>query len=123
MNNTKTLAIVAVLIAATLVVGVTFAAATTHSAFAYKKDNGKDRKDMKGKDARDNGNSNSNANTVTVQADKQKASVSGFDNTAEQEAQNLICTHPSSTCVSEGSETNSTDTTDNGDDGHSHPGS
>jgi hypothetical protein len=120
MNNTRTLAIVAILTAATLVVGVTFAAAT-HSAFAYKKDNGKDRKDMKGKDARDNGKEN--GNTVTVQADKQKASVSGFDNTAEQEAQNLICTHPSSTCVSEGSETNSTDTTDNGDDGHSHPGS
>jgi hypothetical protein len=120
MNNTKTLAIVAVLTAATLVVGVTFAAATTHSAFAYKKDNGKDRKDMKGKDARDNGNSNSNTNTVTVQADKQKASVSGFDNTAEQEAQNLICTHPSSTCVSEGSETNATDTTDNSE-GHQNP--
>jgi hypothetical protein len=115
MNNTKTLAIVAVLTAATLVVGVTFAATTTHSAFAYKKDNGKDRKDMKGKDARDNGKEN--GNTVTVQADKQKASVSGFDNTLEQEAQNLICTHPSSTCVSEGSETNATDTTDNNNHG------
>jgi hypothetical protein len=125
MNNTKTLAIVAILTAATLVVGVTFAAATTHSAFAYKKDNGKDRKDMKGKDASDNGNSNSNANTVTVQADKQKASVSGFDNTAEQEAQNLICTHPSTNCISEGSETpvvNNTSSNDDGDE-HGNPGS
>ena len=32
-----------------------------------------------------------------------RGSVSGFDNTAEQECQNVICTHPSSnaTCVSE----------------------
>jgi hypothetical protein len=103
MNNTKTLAIAAVLMAATLVVGVTFAA-TTHSAMAYYQKKG-DKKD----DKRD-----ANGNTVTVQADKQKASVSGYDNSLEQEAQNLICTHPSSTCVSEGSETNETDTTDNG---------
>jgi hypothetical protein len=40
MNNTKTLAIVAILTAATLVIGVTFAAATTPSAFADKKDDG-----------------------------------------------------------------------------------
>jgi hypothetical protein len=40
MNNTKSLAIVAVLAAATLVIGVTFAATTTPSAFADKKDDG-----------------------------------------------------------------------------------
>jgi hypothetical protein len=105
MNNTRTtLAIVAVLTAATLVVGVTFAA-TTHSAFAYfpKKDDKRDKE-------KDGGNNN--GNTVTAQINKQKASQSGFDNTQEQEAQNTICTHPGSgaSCVSEGSETNSTDT-------------
>ena len=41
MNNTKTLAIVAVLTAATLVVGVTFAGQQQHQvAFAYKKRQG-----------------------------------------------------------------------------------
>ena len=94
MNNTRTntLAIVAVLTAATLVVGVTFAAAT-HSAFAYlpKKDNKKDKE-------RDGGNDN--GNTVTIQANKQKAYQSGFDNDQDQEAENTICTHPgsNSTC-------------------------
>jgi hypothetical protein len=98
MNNTRTtLAIVAVLTAATLVVGVTFAA--THSALAYfpKKDDKRDKKD----------GGNDNGNTVTAQVNKQKASQSGFDGTQEQEAQNTICTHPASgaSCVSEGSET------------------
>jgi hypothetical protein len=85
MNNTKTLAIVAVLTAATLVVGVTFAA--TSAAFAFKR----------GQDNSKNGN------TVTIQAEKQKASVSGWDNTLEQEASNVICTHPgeNATCTSE----------------------
>jgi hypothetical protein len=111
MNNTRTrtLAIVAVLTAATLVVGVTFAA--THSALAYfpKKDDKRDKKD----------GGNDNGNTVTAQVNKQKASQSGFDGTQEQEAQNTICTHPASgaSCVSEGSQTpvnatSSTDTTD-----------
>jgi maltoporin len=97
MNNTKTLAIVAVLTAATLVVGVTFAATATPSvAFAYKK--GQDGRKDKGRD-----NGNENGNTVTIQAEKQKASVSGFDNNATQEASNVICTHPSTSCVVEGS--------------------
>ena len=49
--------------------------------------------------------------------------MSGFDNTLEQEAQNVICTYPDSTCVSEGSETNATDTTDNNNgDGGDGPG-
>jgi hypothetical protein len=94
MNNTRTLAIVAILTAATLVVGVTFAA--TSAAFAYKK-GGDDRKDK----GRDNGSKD--GNTVTIQANKQKASVSGFDNDLEQEAQSVICTHPgeNATCTSE----------------------
>ena len=75
----------------------------------------------KGKQTNGNDGANANGNTITAQINKQKASVSGFDNTAEQEAQNLICTHPSATCVSEGSETNSTDTTD-GDGGGSGQG-
>jgi hypothetical protein len=85
MNNTKSLAIVAVLTAATLVVGVTFAA--TSAAFAFKK----------GQDDSKNGN------TITAQINKQKASVSGFDNTLDQEAENVICTHPgeNATCTSE----------------------
>jgi hypothetical protein len=80
MNSTRTLAIVAVLTAATLVVGVTFAA-TTHPAFADKK--------------KDNGNE---GNTVTIQANKQKGTQSGWDNDFEQTGTNLICTHPDSTC-------------------------
>jgi hypothetical protein len=93
MNNTKrTLSIVAVLTAATLVVGA-FAAATaiTQSAFAYYQ---KKKDDKKG----DGGN------TLTAQINRQKASESGWDNTEEQEAQNLICTHPgnNATCTEEG---------------------
>ena len=90
MNNTRTLAIVAVLTAATLVVGVTLAATTTPSAFAYKKG------DMKKDPKKDNGN---DGNTVTIQANKQKGSQSGYDNDFEQEATNVICTHPDATCL------------------------
>jgi hypothetical protein len=83
MNNTRTLAIVAILTAATLVVGVTFAA--TSAAFAFKKGH------------------EENGNTDTAQIAKQKASVSGFDNDLDQEALNVICTHPgeNATCTSE----------------------
>jgi hypothetical protein len=89
MNNTKSLAIVAVLTAAALVIGVTFAATTTPSAFAAKKgDPGKDK------------NGGNDGNTVTVQKNSQKGSQSGFDNEFEQEATNLICTHPTATCLS-----------------------
>jgi hypothetical protein len=94
MNNTRTtLATVAVLTAATLVVGVTLAA-TTQSAFAYSKNKGGD-EDSK------------NGNTVTLQACKQAAIQSGWDNDQEQECANTICTHPASgaSCVSEGKET------------------
>jgi hypothetical protein len=78
---------------------------------SYKKNTYK-----KGKQTNGNDGAKANGNTLTVQAAKQHGIVSGFDNTAEQEAQNLICIHPSSTCVSEGSETNATDTTDNNND-------
>jgi hypothetical protein len=86
MNNTRTLAIVAVLMAATLVVGGTLGATT--SVFAYQK---------KGESGSKNGN------TVTIQKCKQDATQSGFDNNQAQECENLICTHPGSnaTCVSE----------------------
>ena len=97
MNNTRTVsAIAAILMAATLVVGGTFAA--THSALAYlpQKDDKRDKKD----------GGNNNGNTVTAQINSQSATQSGFDNTQEQEAQNTICTHPASgaSCISEGSE-------------------
>ena len=88
MNNTKTLAIVAVLTAATLVIGVTFAATTTPSAFAAKKGAQDKKQDPKGKDKGNNGN------TVTEQENKQKGIQSGWDNDFEQEGTNVICTHP-----------------------------
>jgi hypothetical protein len=92
MNNTKTLAIVAILMAATLVVGGTLAATTPSAAFAYAN-----------KKKGDEGNSK-NGNTITIQKCKQLASESGFDNTEEQECQNVICTHPgdNATCSQEG---------------------
>ncbi len=101
MNNTRNLTIAAILIAATLVVGVTFAA-TTQSAFAARK-----------------GDRNENGNTITEQKCKQYGIVSGFDNTAEQECQNVICTHPTSdgSCVSEGSATPKVKPTPPKDDG------
>jgi hypothetical protein len=93
MNNTKTLAIVAIFMAATLVVGTFAATATTQTALAYQKKN--------------RGGSQENSrdgNTVTLQACKQDATESGFDNSLAQECQNVICTHPSAgaACVSEG---------------------
>jgi hypothetical protein len=88
MTNTRTtLAIVAVLTAATLVVGVTLAAAAaTQSALASRK------------------GGNENGNTVTILVNKQKAYQSGWDNKQELEASNVICTHPhdDNECVSEG---------------------
>ncbi|HET7345103.1 MAG TPA: hypothetical protein VFJ05_04435 [Nitrososphaeraceae archaeon] len=95
MNNTRTLAIVTVLTAATLVVGGTLAATTIPSAFAYLKKVVDPKKDPKGKD---NGN---DGNTVTTQANKQKGSQSGYDNSFEQSATNLICTHPGENYVGE----------------------
>jgi hypothetical protein len=92
MNNTKTLtAIAAILIAATLVVGATFAATP---AFAYQKKGG----------VQEN---SKNGNTVTIQAAKQNARESGFENVQGQEASNLICTHPSASCTVENTGTSS----------------
>jgi hypothetical protein len=106
MNNTKTLAIVAVLMAATLVVGVTFAATAAHSASAYlKKKPGQD--DKKDNKARDGGSGNENGNTVTILKADNKGHASGFDTDVNQEAENLICTHPSSACTVEGNATSS----------------
>jgi hypothetical protein len=100
MNNTMTLAIVAVFMAATLVVGGTFAAT---SAFAYVKKGPQDNK----KGARDNGSGNGNGNTITVEKCKNRGSASGFDTTVNQECENLICAHPgeNATCSQEGAAT------------------
>src|SRR6187200_872261 len=83
MNNTKTLTIVAVLMAATLVVG-TAGTFTTKTAFAASNSN--------------------NGNTVTIEECKNRGSASGFDTTLDQECENLICTHPgeNATCTQEG---------------------
>jgi hypothetical protein len=110
MNNTKTrtLAIVAVLTAATLVVGVTFAATTTtQSVFAYENKGG----DKNSK----------NGNTVTPQTGEQYGIVSGFDNSFNQELQNVLCTHPSATCSTEGSEGASQPTSSSSTSSHSSP--
>jgi hypothetical protein len=89
MNNTKTLtAIAAILIAATLVVVAIFAATVTHSASAYYPKKG-EKKDDGGND---------NGNTVTTQINKNKGSASGFGTINDNEAQNIICTHPSEIC-------------------------
>ena len=112
MNNTKTrtLAIVAVLTAATLVVGAgtSFAATTTQSVFAYQKKGG------------DEGNSK-NGNTVTPQTGEQYGIQSGFDNSFNQELQNVLCTHPSATCSTEGSEGASQPTSSSSTSSHSSP--
>jgi hypothetical protein len=99
MNNTKktTLAIAAIFIAATLVVGGSIAITTGQSAYAFQK------KGDKG---------NGNGNTVTIQKCKQSATQSGWDNDQEQECENVICTHPgnNATCAEEGVTTISTTT-------------
>jgi hypothetical protein len=101
MNNTRTLAIVAVLTAATLVLGGTLTATSTQSALAYS-------------NKKKGGDENSrNGNTITIQKCKQAAIQSGWDNDQEQECENLICTHPgeNATCVQEGVVTPTTTTT------------
>src|SRR4051794_20222310 len=97
MNSTRTLAIVAVLTAATLVVGLTVTATITPSAFAGggKKDR-EDKYVMKGGEqdgykkkgnqangGKDNNGSN-NGNTNTIQILKQKAKASGKFSKVEQ---------------------------------------
>ena len=86
MNNTRTRAIVAVVLtAATLVVGLSVAATMTSSAFAGGRQ----------------GNGNENGNTVTILKAQNKGSASGWDTKVNQEAENTICTHPNNECVSE----------------------
>ena len=96
MNNTRILAIVAVLTAATLVVGLTVAATMTPSAFAGggKKD-GQDKYmgGVQGNGGKDNGSGN--GNTKTIQVLKQNAKADKFS-IVEQNGENSICTHPSS---------------------------
>ena len=115
MNSTNTtLAIVAVLTATTLVVGLTVAATMTTSAFAgggkkdghdkyvkrghdsYKKD-GQDKymRGGQGNGGKDNGSGN--GNTKTIQVLKQNAKASGKNSIVEQNGENSICTHPSTT--------------------------
>jgi hypothetical protein len=105
MNNTRTLAVVAVLMAATLVVGTFATIAATQSAFAVPQK--KPRQDDKKDKTRDNGSGSRNGNTITALKCQNKGSASGFDTAVDQECENLICTHPSSdgSCVSEGSAT------------------
>jgi len=103
MNSTKTtLAIVAVLTAATLVVGLTVAATMTQSALAgggSKKD-GHD-KYVKGTQAYGKDKGSGNGNTNTIQVLKQNAKASGKNSTVEQNGENSICTHPSEICTSQ----------------------
>jgi hypothetical protein len=99
MNSTKTtLAIVAVLTAATLVVGLTVAATITPSALAGggKKD-GHDKylRGGQGNGGKDNGSGNGNTNTAQIL--KQNAKASGKNSIVEQNGENSICTHPSTT--------------------------
>jgi hypothetical protein len=105
MNNTttRTLALVAVLTAATLVVGTFATVAATQPAFAIaKKPPGHG--DKKYNKTRDNGSGNGNGNTVTIEECKNRGSASGFDTNLDQECENLICTHPgeNATCTQEG---------------------
>ena len=137
MNNTRTLAIVAVLTAATLIVGLTVSATMTPPAFAWKKERqdkylkrGQDGSKKDGQDAykkgtrdnqtRDNGNDggsgNQNGNTVTILKAQNKGFASGFDTAVNQEAENTICTHPSTNCIAEGSETPVVNNTSSDDD-------
>jgi hypothetical protein len=79
LNNTKTRAIVAVLTAATLVVGLTIAATMTPSAFAGGKGYGQD------KYVKDNRSGNGNTNTIQVL--KQNAKSSAFTDGYKKDGQ------------------------------------
>ena len=79
MNNTKTRAIVAVLTAATLVVGLTVAATMTSSAFAGGKGYGQDKYVKGGQSNGGKDNRSGNGNTNTIQVLKQNAKSSSFN--------------------------------------------
>jgi len=121
MDNTRTTtltAIVAIFMVVTLVVGVTFAATITPSALAWKKD--KQDKYIKGGEQdgykkgrqvngeKDNNGSN-NGNTNTIQVLKQKAKASGKFSIVQQNGQNVICTHPSTSTTNSATSPESTD--------------
>jgi hypothetical protein len=121
MDNTRTTtltAIVAIFMVVTLVVGVTFAATITPSALAWKKDKqdkyikgGEQDGYKKGRQAngeKDNNGSN-NGNTNTVQILKQKAKASGKFSIVQQNGQNVICTHPSTSTTNSPASPESTD--------------
>jgi hypothetical protein len=121
MDNTRTTtltAIVAIFMVVTLVVGVTFAATITPSALAWKKDKqdkyikgGEQDGYKKGRQAngeKDNNGSN-NGNTNTVQILKQKAKASGKFSIVQQNGQNVICTHPSTSTINSATSPESTD--------------
>src|SRR4051812_39228622 len=105
MNDTKALAIVAVLMTATLVVGTFATIAITQSAFAapQRKPGHDDIKDNKARNNNGIGNSR-NGNTITTLKCQNKGSASGFDTAVDQECENTICTHPdeNATCSQEG---------------------
>jgi hypothetical protein len=101
MNNTtitkRTLSSVAILMAATLVIGTlatTIGTTQSSTALAYSQT-------KKGDDNSRNGN------TITALKCQNKGSASGFDTAVNQECENLICTHPgeNATCVQEGAAT------------------
>src|SRR5438874_4574683 len=104
MNNTTitkgNLSLVAILMAATLVIGTFATMATTigttqsSTAFAYSQQKKKGGDD----------NNSRNGNTITALKCQNRGSASGFDTALDQECENLICTHPgnNATCVQEG---------------------
>jgi hypothetical protein len=77
---------------------------TGHSAFAWKQDSYKKRGDDSYKKVRQFKGIYGDGNTDTIQATTQNGQVRGSHNTLEQEASNVICTHPSATCSQDGSE-------------------
>jgi hypothetical protein len=121
LNNTRTrtVAIVAVLTAATLVVGLTVAATITPSVYAGGGKKDRQDKNIKGgeqdgykKDTKANGekdNGSNNGNTNTVQILKQKAKASGKFSIVQQNGQNVICTHPSTSTTNSATSPESTD--------------
>jgi hypothetical protein len=87
LNNTKTRAIVAVLTAATLVVGLTVAATMTPSAFAGGKRYEQDKYVKGGQSNGGKDNSSGNGNTNTIQVLKQNAKSSAFTDGYKKDGQ------------------------------------
>jgi hypothetical protein len=87
LNNTKTRAIVAVLTAATLVVGLTVAATMTPPAFAGGKGYGQDKYVKGGQSNGGKDNRSGNGNTNTIQVLKQNAKSSSFNDGYKKDGQ------------------------------------